>query len=153
MRLWQTRAVDKSGTPPCAPFPPISMLRLSTNASLCVTQRLLKSWRGLRSYRFATLKTGGEGERRAGVCSGVSCSWELAFRSLPGAALRSALGCKTLPLQGGPRRCKASSGGKPKEERVGFCTPHAPAALLSGFCRSGRIFAALVCVGKCEVFA
>ena len=21
-RLWQTRAVDKSGTPPCAPFPP-----------------------------------------------------------------------------------------------------------------------------------
>ena len=25
---------------------------------------------------FATLKTGGEGGRRAGVCSGVSCSWE-----------------------------------------------------------------------------
>ena len=24
---------------------------------------------------------------------------------------------------------------------------------MSGFCRSGRIFAALVCLGKCEVFA
>ena len=24
---------------------------------------------------------------------------------------------------------------------------------VSGFCRSGRIFAALVCLGKCEVFA
>ena len=38
----------------------------------------------------------GEGGRRAGVCSGVSCSWDSAFRSLPGAALRSALGCKNV---------------------------------------------------------
>ena len=68
-RLWQTRAVDKSGTPPCA------------------TRRacLLKSWRGLRSFACVSvcnIEDGGrEGGRRAGVCSnasasGVSCSWE-----------------------------------------------------------------------------
>ena len=52
--------------------------------------------------------------------------------------------------------CKASSGGKPKEKRVVFCTPRAAGACeisVSGFCRSGRIFAALVCLGECEVFA
>ena len=46
--------------------------------------------------------------------------------------------------------------GKPKEKRVGFRTPRAAGACetsVSGFCWSGRIFAALVCLGKCEVFA
>ena len=66
------------------------------------------------------------------------------------------MAAKTLPLQGGPRRCKASSGGKPKEKRVGFRAPRAAGVCetsVSGFCWSGRIFAALVCLGECEVFA
>ena len=41
---------------------------------------MLKSWRGLRSFARVTVCNiedgGGEGGRRAGVCSGVSCSWE-----------------------------------------------------------------------------
>ena len=66
------------------------------------------------------------------------------------------MAAKTLPLQGGPWRCKASSGGKPKEKRVGFRAPRAAGVCetsVSGFCWSGRIFAALVCLGECEVFA
>ena len=54
------------------------------------------------------------------------------------------------------QRCKASSGGKPKEKRVGFRAPRAAGVCetsVSGFCWSGRIFAALVCLGECEVFA
>ena len=40
---------------------------------------MLKSWRGLRSFARVTvcnIEDGRGGGRRAGVCSGVSCSWE-----------------------------------------------------------------------------
>ena len=161
-RLWQTRAVDKSGTPPCAPFPPnFNVALVDKRGDLCVTQRLLKSWRGLRSFARVTvcnIEDGGGkgGEGLVFVAEFLAVGKRSAFRSLPGAALRSALGCKNVAAAGGASACKASSGGKPKEERVGFCTLRAAGACetpVSGFCRSGRIFAALVCLGECEVFA
>ena len=81
--------------------PPISMLRLR-----CVTERLLKSWRGLRSFARVTvcnIKTGGGkgGEGLVFVAEFLAVGKRSAFRSLPGAALRSALGCKNVAAAGG----------------------------------------------------
>ena len=42
---------------------------------------------------------------------------------------------------------------KTKGKACCFLHTGACATSVSGFCRSGRIFAALVCLGECEVFA
>ena len=76
-----------------------------------------------------------------------------AFRSLPGAALRSALGCKNVAAAGGASAVQSFKLRKTKGKACCFLHAGACATSVSGFCRSGRIFAALVCLGECEVFA
>ena len=76
-----------------------------------------------------------------------------AFRPLPGAALRSALGCKNVAAAGGASAVQSFKLRKTKGKACCFLHAGACATSVSGFCRSGRIFAALVCLGECEVFA
>ena len=63
------------------------------------------------------------------------------------------MAAKTLPLQGGAKLQAAEDRRKSvlffaRRVRRGACETS-----VSGFCRSGRIFAALVRLGECEVFA
>ena len=130
-------------------------------ASLCVTQRLLKSWRGLRSFACDTvcnIEDGGrEGGRRAGVCSnasasGVSCSWEtfgFPLFARGSFEVRSWLQ-KRCRCRGGLGGAKLQAAENQRKSVLFF----ARGSMCDfGFCRSGRIFAALVCLGECEVFA
>ena len=101
------------------------------------------------------MKTGGGkgGEGLVFVAEFLAVGKRLAFRSLPGAALRSALGCKNVAAAGGPLRC-SFKGGKPKASVLFLHVAcGGERVTVSGFCRSGRIFAALVCLGECKVFA
>ena len=84
-RLWQTRAVDKSGTPPCAPFPPNFNVALADKrGELMRYAALAESWRGLRSFARVTVcniedggREGGKGFARGNVrlCPGQVRSW------------------------------------------------------------------------------
>ena len=80
-----------------------------------------------------------------------------AFRSLPGAALRSALGCKNVAAAGGASAVQSFKRRKTKGKACFFFARRvrrgACETSVSGFCRSGRIFAALVCLSEREVFA
>ena len=152
-RLWQTRAVDKS-----PPFPPNFNVALVDKRGELIRYAALAE-KLARSKKLCNIEDGGrEGGRRAGVCSGVSCSWEtfgFPLFARGSFEVRSWLQkrCRCRGGLGGAKLQAAENQRKSvlffaRRVRRGACETS-----VSGFCRSGRIFAALVCLSKCEVFA